>query len=366
MVMDKSMVTIETIKNQKWWKEMENCPQDPRHHGEGDVATHTQMVYEAIQKDERYQASDAITQYILRLAAFLHDMGKVATTKVESDGSITSHGHARTGAQMARRFLWEQGVDFKVRESVCALVRWHMRPAFLLMGDYAVSKLLTIAQTCRCDWLEILSTADTNGRICGNAEEMLLRVALFGEMAREWHCYKTPFAFASDHSRFCYFRTRPEVNRDPNYLAHDDTKGEMILMSGMPGAGKDTYVQKYFSHLPVVSLDAIRKEHKIAPSAAQEGVIGMSVEKAKGYLRAGQSFVWNATNLRYEIRERPVNLAATYGFRVGIVAIEASHTRLFAQNKSREAIVPQAVMERYLDRWELPDLTEAHHLDYIV
>jgi predicted kinase len=115
----------------------------------------------------------------------------------------------------------------------------------------------------------------------------------------------------------------------------------------------------------VVSLDAIRKEHKIAPSASQEGVIGMSVEKAKEYLRAGQSFVWNATNLRHEIRERPVSLAATYGFRVKIIAIEASKTRLFSQNKSREAIVPQAVMERYLDRWELPDLTEAHEIAYV-
>jgi putative nucleotidyltransferase with HDIG domain len=359
------MVTLETIKKQKWWGKMCECPQDPRHHGEGDVATHTQMVYEAIQIDERYQTSDETAQYILRLAALLHDMGKIATTKVEDDGSITSHGHARIGAQMARRFLWEQGVDFDIREAVCALVRWHMRPAFLLLSDYAVNRLLTIAQTCRCDWLEILSTADTNGRICGNADEMLLRVALFGEMAREQGCYNAPFAFASDHSRFCYFRTRPEVGRDPNYLAHDDTKSELILMSGMPGAGKDTYVQKHFSHLPVVSLDAIRKEQKIAPSAAQEGVIGMSVEMAKNYLRSGQSFVWNATNLRHEIRERPVNLAATYGFRVKIIAIEASHTRLFAQNKAREEVVPQSVMERYLDRWELPDLTEAHIVDYV-
>jgi putative nucleotidyltransferase with HDIG domain len=359
------MVTCEIIRKQQWWKKMCECPQDPRHHGEGDVAIHTEMVYEAIQKDERYQVADSTTQYILQLAALLHDMGKIATTKVESDGSITSHGHASIGAQMARRFLWEMNVPFEIREAVCALVRWHMRPAFLLMSEYPIHRLLTIAQTCRCGWLEILSTADTNGRICHNADEMLLRVALFGEIAREQGCYNTPFAFASDHSRFCYFRTRPEVNRDPNYLAHDDTKAELILMSGMPGVGKDTYVKNHFSHLPVVSLDAIRREHKIAPSASQEGVIGMSVEKAKEYLRGGQSFVWNATNLRHEIRERPVNLAATYGFRVKIIALEASRERLFTQNKSREHCVPQAVMERYLDRWELPDATEAHHVEYV-
>jgi tRNA uridine 5-carbamoylmethylation protein Kti12 len=36
--------------------------------------------------------------------------------------------------------------------------------------------------------------------------------------------------------------------------------------------------------------------------------------------------------------------------------------RLFPQNRQRPAPVPQSVLERMLERWEVPDLTEAHQV----
>ena len=66
-----------------------------------------------------------------------------------------------------------------------------------------------------------------------------------------------PHAFASDHSRFVYYRT---PGRDPDYAAHDDTTCEVIVMSGLPGAGKSHHVAHQLAHLPQVSLDAVREE----------------------------------------------------------------------------------------------------------
>jgi putative nucleotidyltransferase with HDIG domain len=349
------------IEATPWWQAMTACPQDPRHHGEGDVAKHTRMVIEALEADPRFVDLDAPARRILRLAALLHDCGKPATTKHEESGRITSNGHARIGAYIARRLLWEQGFDFAEREAVCALVRWHMRPGYCLDSADPERTAITIAQTTRCDWLTILAEADTRGRIASNTEDALVRVGLFGELCKGLGVWSEPFAFSNGHSRFVYFRT---PGRDRNYEAYDDTKGELILMSGLPGSGKDTYIQNHLSHLPVVSLDMLRKELGIAPSDPQEPVAMAALERARVYLRQKQDFVWNATNLRHELRARPLGLAANYGFRIKIIYKEAPHARLFAQNRNRTTAVPEAVMHKYLDRWEVPTMMEAHGVEY--
>jgi tRNA uridine 5-carbamoylmethylation protein Kti12 len=40
--------------------------------------------------------------------------------------------------------------------------------------------------------------------------------------------------------------------------------------------------------------------------------------------------------------------------------------RLYEQNRQRPDRVPKAVIERLLDRWEVPDRTEAHQVDWAV
>ncbi len=51
--------------------------------------------------------------------------------------------------------------------------------------------------------------------------------------------------------------------------------------------------------------------------------------------------------------------------RIRIVYVEAPEDRLLRQNRQRQAPVPQAVLERLLERWEVPDLTEAQRVDWI-
>ena len=59
-------------------------------------------------------------------------------------------------------------------------------------------------------------------------------------------------------------------------------------------------------------------------------------------------------------------LFAGYGARIRIVYLEVPIDRLLQHNRSRKAQVPGAVIHRYRDRLELPDLTEAHQLDCFV
>ncbi len=85
-------------------------------------------------------------------------------------------------------------------------------------------------------------------------------------------------------------------------------------------------------------------------------------ELAREHLRAGRSFVWNATNLSRDVRDRCVGLAAAYRARVEIVSLEAPPQVLRARLDRRPAPVPSAAVERLVRRWEYPDATEAHRV----
>ena len=358
------------IESRDWWRAMAACPQDPVYHAEGDVATHTRMVVDELRALPEWQELEPEAKGVLLLAALLHDAGKPDTTREEPDGRITSNGHSSRGAILARRLLWEEGeVPFARREAVCALVRWHQRPFYLIESDDSRRAACRIAETARCDRLALLARADARGRRIATDGETrglgraLLNIDLFSELCAEAGCLSAPFPFPSDHSRFLYYRT---PGRDPDYAAHDDTRGEMLLTAGLPGAGKDTWLRRCRPDLPVVSLDAIRTELKISPRDNQEAVAARARERAREYLRRGEPFAWNATNVSRELRAMTVNLAAEYRARVRLVYVEAPARLLREQNRLRAdtAVDPDSAMGRMLRRWEVPDRTEAHTVDY--
>ena len=149
-------------------------------------------------------------------------------------------------------------------------------------------------------------------------------------------------------------------------LAFEDTICEVIVMSGFPGVGKDTWIAKHYPALPVISLDVLRAELKIKPTDNQGAVIAAAREKAREYLRRKQSFMWNATNISRQMREHCLSLCAAYNARLRIVYLETSAETLFAQNRARAASVPVPVIHKLMTRWEVPDLTEAHAVEWIV
>jgi hypothetical protein len=44
--------------------------------------------------------------------------------------------------------------------------------------------------------------------------------------------------------------------------------------------------------------------------------------------------------------------------------VEAGHEALFTQNRSRKSVVPTITVERMMDRWEVPDPSEAHQVEW--
>jgi putative nucleotidyltransferase with HDIG domain len=343
-------------------RDMRDCPQDPVYHAEGDVWTHTRMVCEALIENRRWRLLDSVEREIVFAASLLHDVGKPATTR-EENGRITSRGHSKRGEIIARELLWRMGAPFQLREHVANLVRYHQLPFFLIDSHNARRKLFAAGQTARLDLLALVAEADARGRICDDQRKMLDNTALFAQYSVEQGCQKAPREFPSDHSRFLYFR---KEDRDPDYPAYDDTICEVIVMSGLPGAGKDHWIRTNAPDWPVISLDELRGEMEISPAENQGPVVARAREQAREYLRRKRSFIWNATNVSRQLREHCISLCAAYNARVRIVYVETGPAALAEQNRSRERGVPPKVIDRLLARWEPPDLTEAHQVELII
>jgi predicted kinase len=346
-----------------WIRAMKGTPQDPIHHAEGDVWIHTSLVAEAMARLDAFRRlDDAQLQAIAFVAALLHDVAKPSCTQVGEDGRVTAKGHSTKGAMLARQILWRAGVPFDVREACVGLVRHHQVPFWLLEREDPFELVARISQTTRCDLLALLAEADARGRTCEDKQRILDNVTLFVEYCRERGCLDAPLVFPSDHARFLWFAGR---QRDPAFAPHEDFRAEVILMSGFPGAGKDRWIAEHAPSWPVVSLDRLRLEHDVDPTSDQGAIVQRAREQARSHLRAGRSFVWNATNLSRRIRAQNVRLFADYGARIRIVYVEVPEPTLHAQNRSRPAPVPADVLEALLDRWEVPDATEAHDVSYV-
>lgn len=327
-----------------------------------DVWEHTRMALERLVADPQWRAASSSDRAITYLASLLHDIAKSGNTQIGDDGRVTSRGNARRGAIDARVILWQMGYPFAVREATCALIRHHQAPYYLIDQERPIAHLLRIAQSARCDLLQMVARADVEGRGCSDRERLLHNVELFGLLAKEQECWQTPASFASEHARFSYFRGREDARTGPLF---DDTRCEVVLMCGLPGVGKDHWILEH-GRYPVVSLDAIRSRMGIEPSGNQGPVRQAALSRAREHLRASESFIWNATNLPAQRRAQLIGLFSEYRARIRIVYREVPYPRQRRQNKRRKQLVPESVIRTMLTMWEVPDLTEAHFVDYVV
>src|SRR5262249_5564405 len=147
--------------------------------------------------------------------------------------------------------------------------------------------------------------------------------------------------------------------------AHDDTVCEVVLLSGLPGVGKDTWLRAHRPDWPHLSLDAIRRELRVPPEADQGAVAQEAKARARELLRHRQPFIWNATNITRALRAQLTALFSAYRARVTIVYLDAPRDVLLARNRVRCHPVPEAVIDRLARRLEIPDPTEAHTVEWV-
>lgn len=349
-----------------WVKRMKDVPQDPRYHAEGDVGIHTQMVLEALQNESAFKQLSAQDQEILWVAALLHDVEKYSTTVHEIDGRITSNVHARKGAQFVRQLLYtDEPSPFAIREQIVGLVRYHGLPIWLFEKPDPLKALVKASMEVNLQWLSLLARADMLGRICDDQDEMLYRIACFEEYCKENECWDSPRRFQSDQAQMYYMQ-----NEDAylDYIPFETPEAEVVLLCGLPGAGKDSYIKVHYKDWPIISLDDIRVARGISPTdkSGNGRVIQEAKEQARACLRKRESFVWNATNTTSQMRMQLIDLFLTYKARVCIVYIEVPYKRLHDQNKNRDHAVPIGLIDKLVRKLEIPALWEGHRVVYRV
>ena len=345
-------------------EQAKTTPQDPVYHGEGDVWTHTQMVVAELLVLADFQAASESEQRILFLAALLHDVAKYRTTVINEDGRIGQPGPSKKGALDARILLWELGLPFAEREAVCSLIAVHQVPFFAFEDNrhghtpqwlcHSLSWQTNVRLLCA------LAEADMQGRVCADKSRALDNIALLRELAREEGCEQTPKVFANEHTRLRYFQGH-EVY--PDFALQLPQGSKVTLMCGLPASGKNTWVTQHAGGVPVLSYDDTRQRLGLK-YGANEGLVAHTVfEMAKTYLREKQDFVWNATHLSAQMRQKNVAVSLAYDAHVRIAYVEADKATLLKRNQARDSSLSNAKLLQMLKHWEMPSVLEAHQLD---
>lgn len=348
-------------------RDMSKIEQNPEHHAEGDVYCHTKCVCEELIKMPEYRESSKEDKIILFLSALLHDIGKIRCTKIE-DGKIVAPGHAAKGTLMARELLWKEfglcGSEKKqqLRESICALIKYHSFPPHVIKDQKAEQKMLRIASVGKLakgfnlKKVCILSDADVLGRECYDKQEYLERNDYCKILAEDLECLDKAYIFKDNFSQRAYFLNRMTW-RDQEMF--NDTWGKVIMVCGLPGTGKDTWISKKHPDLPMVSLDNIRQQLNVLPTDNQGKVISTAQGRVKELLRNKQPFVWNATNITESLRMKWISLFEQYGAGVEIVFLETEWEEQTHRNANRKDVVPFAKIEDMLSKLEIPQPFES-------
>jgi putative nucleotidyltransferase with HDIG domain len=318
------------------------------------------MVCAELERLHEWQALDRNAQLKLLFTGLFHDSGKPATTAIDPDtGRTRSPKHALVGAEIARHMLRELECDLIRREEIVALVRFHGRPPYLLEKEQPEREVISLSWLVNNRLLYLFALADTRGRRAIEMSRPEENLHLWKQVSEEQGCFDRPYVFANDHARFLFYRDQLS---SLHYAPHEDYRCTVTLMSGLPGAGKDTWLTRQRPNLPVVALDAIRDALEVDATDNQGEVIQVAREQCREYLRAGRHFAFNATNITRQMRQRWIDLFADYAARIEIVYLEPSLSKIFEQNKSRSQAVPEKVILRLLDKLEPPTVTECHKL----
>ena len=106
-------------------KKLVKIEQNPKYHPEGNVLNHILLVTDNASSIKE----KSIDKKAFMWGAFLHDIGKLTTTKIRKN-RITSYNHDTEGEKIALDFLDKLTDDEDFKKRVSKLVRWHMQPLF--------------------------------------------------------------------------------------------------------------------------------------------------------------------------------------------------------------------------------------------
>ena len=352
--------------SQDWFTVLKEIDQDPIWHAEGNVFIHTNMVVRALWQDALFITLDVERQEDLTWAAFLHDIGKAACTETINE-RVRSHGHSNKSYRMASKILAGiENLDVERRNRILNLIRFHGRPHYFMSDRVNSDPEMVVAvqsQVCNIQDLYLIAKADSNGRI-SEVPLSLETLELYKGVAEELKCWdlndevSMPYEFAN--SSQYHLAHRGSLNTFL-YVPYENFKSNVEMLSGLPGAGKNWYIDHYYSgDAIIISLDDIRKEFGVKPTDNQGRVIQQAKKIFKLALAAGEDIILNATNITHNIRQNWLGIARDYNANTSITYIEPKLSLIKERNEDRDNAVPEKVWFKMLNKLEIPQPFEAN------
>lgn len=159
---------------------LQDVPQSPKHHPEGNVWNHTVLVVDEAARKKSESKDPAAFMW----AALLHDIGKADTTR-NKNGKITAYNHERVGAQLAGEFLDAFLEDKAMITRIKALIRWHMQILFVIQS-MQFADIGGMRRETDVEEVALLGYCDRMGRLHANREAENTNLNLFLEKCHEF------------------------------------------------------------------------------------------------------------------------------------------------------------------------------------
>lgn len=204
------------------------------YHAEGDIFTHTIMVYRNVLGMENRTVE-------LELAALLHDIGKPSTRHKKANKAHYSFtDHELVSTHMAVDILKDYEKDFNTKINI----------PLILSGINFHQDIIK------------LGTIDESGSFSLEQEEMIYLNHKFGDL--ELYSFMLDLSYADAKGRICFDSDLIEKRFEflYNYIpvmpfvGNKDERPKAIMISGAPGSGKSTVCEKLLKEGDFVYLSA--------------------------------------------------------------------------------------------------------------
>ena len=339
---------------------LKDTPQSKKYHHEGDAYKHTMLVVDAMREIiSTLEHPSHEYKLTLMAAALCHDLGKVTTTYFDgSKQDYACKNHGAEGEKIIRSLFFDE--EPKLLNNVCSLVRHHMAFHHIFDGGKDTKNKLITMSLYPMSIKEhlFMNIADKKGTVNETETDDFIK-AHFDRIkseAEELGIFEQPYLFKTTEERRLFFNPKANI---------DKPKFTMFVMIGLPGSGKNYYIEKFLSTVLEISRDDIRTKIGIKGEKPQgnkeqeEYVTQIFNDEVIKCCKEQKDFVINNTNVKKQYRDGYRNLVKRYNPYIVYILL---NTDVDTCKERRKGLMPLTVIDKMAKNFDYPDPSEYDEL----
>ena len=340
---------------------LKTCKQSLKWHGEGSAWEHTKECVEAayiVHEANLLGTKDVFDDMEMRIAVaavLFHDIGKGVTTDYFK-GDWHSYNHEYESEKIARRLLWNSSPS--IRETICACARYHMKALKVADSKRVIDEMISLSKVKFMSlWhLIFVKLCDIMGSLPMDMEQRELDM----RKMRGLYIIAEMIGVLDDQlvlPRVPHMMVYPPVcGKEP--------KSTVFVMVGLPGAGKNTYIEKNKRPFDeVVSRDDIRAElgycnegdKVVLPKEQEDEVTKIFDSRLVQYVKEGKDVWINNINIKRKYRDALKALLKGYPVEWVYVYVEAP---TIEDNERRRPTFQEGVIRSMIETLDWPQPEE--------